>query len=248
MYKQSPMLSKTLVFGISILFIGISTIPTNEAYTITSANLNDNGSLLGYINDTSGNSIEGALVRVYFHETYEEDYSDSTGFYHVTNIPICYCMKNTSCSKDGYRTEWVLLSIAENTTYDFVLNTGNQPPSIPTIDGPSSGKPGVEYCITFNSTDPDGDEIFYYIDWGDGEYEDWFGPHESGENVTKCHTYPPITKLYEIRVKVKDIYGAESGWGTIYVFIYRARFPDKSLFLRFLARFPMLEKLLNLLR
>jgi len=65
--------------------------------------------------------IEGARVRVYFHETYEENYTDSSGYYHVTNIPICYCLKNATASKDGYTTEWVLLAIGENTTHDFVL-------------------------------------------------------------------------------------------------------------------------------
>jgi hypothetical protein len=29
--------------------------------------------------------------------------------------------KNATCSKEGYKTEWVLLSIGENTTYDFTL-------------------------------------------------------------------------------------------------------------------------------
>ena len=80
-----------------------------------------NGSLSGYVNDTSMNPIEGALVQVYFHGTYEENYSDTSGYYHVTNIPICYCLKNCTASKQGYKTEWVLLGITENTTYDFVL-------------------------------------------------------------------------------------------------------------------------------
>jgi hypothetical protein len=80
-----------------------------------------NGSLSGFVTDPLMNPIEGALIRVHFHETYEEDYSDENGYYHVTNIPICYCMKNATCSKEDYKTEWVLLGITENTTYDFVL-------------------------------------------------------------------------------------------------------------------------------
>lgn len=80
-----------------------------------------NGTLSGYVTDPTDNPIEGALVRVHFHGTYEEDYSDENGYYHVTNIPICWCMKNATCSKEGYKTEWVLLVITENTTYDFVL-------------------------------------------------------------------------------------------------------------------------------
>jgi hypothetical protein len=67
------------------------------------------------------NPIEGARVRVYFHETYEEDYTDSSGYYKVDNIPICFCLKNCTASKQGYKTKWILLPIDEKTTYDFVL-------------------------------------------------------------------------------------------------------------------------------
>ena len=81
----------------------------------------NNGTLSGYVTDPLDNPIEGALIRVHFHETYEEDYSDENGYYYVDNIPICYCMKNCTCSKEGYYTEWVLMGITENTTYDFIL-------------------------------------------------------------------------------------------------------------------------------
>jgi len=95
------------------------------SYSHNVSTIND-GILSGYVNDTSMNPIEGALVRVYFHETYEEDYTDSIGYYHITNIPICYCLKNCTASKNGYKTEWDLLSIVENTTYDFVLTHLNE--------------------------------------------------------------------------------------------------------------------------
>jgi hypothetical protein len=140
-------------------------ISTGRIDIAISRNTFFNGSLLGYVNDTSGNPIEGALVRVYFHGTYEEDYSDEYGYYHVTNIPICYCLKNASCSKDGFIPEWVLLSITENTTYDFVL-TPNNPPGAPTITGPSTGKVGQELSFTLNAVDPDNDDVYITRDDG----------------------------------------------------------------------------------
>ena len=85
---------------------------------ITSIN---NGSLSGYVTDTLMNPVEGARVRVSFHETYVENYSDSSGYYHVTNIPICGCFKNATASKEGYKLEWILLSFDDKTTYIFVL-------------------------------------------------------------------------------------------------------------------------------
>ena len=58
----------------------------------------------------------------------------------------------------------------------------NHKPNAPTIDGPTRVKLGVENKWIFNSTDPDGDNITYYVDWGDecGGAE-WYGPFLSGE-------------------------------------------------------------------
>jgi parallel beta-helix repeat protein len=64
-------------------------------------------------------------LNVYFHGTYEENYTNSSGYYNVTNIPICYCMKKCTASKVGYYPEWIMLSITENTTHDFVLISSN---------------------------------------------------------------------------------------------------------------------------
>ena len=212
----------------------------------SSRNFKNDGSLLGYVNDTSGNPIDGALVRVYFHGTYEEDYSDSTGYYHVTNIPICYCLKNTTCSKEGYKTEWELLSIAENTTYDFILSSMNNPPKVPVMHGPTQPKIGVEYTYSFHTTDPDGDNVSYYIDWDDGTIEDWFGQFRSGEEVAVSKAWYE-KGWYAVRCKAKDHpYEAESEWGT-----YLVKVPPKNkgissyMFVRFLEHFPMLKRMLN---
>jgi len=216
-----------------------------EQYSVSIFN---DGTLSGYVNDTSTNPIEGALVHVYFHETYEENYTDSSGYYHVTNIPICYCMKNATCSKEGYRTEWVLLSIDENTTHDFIL-MDNQPPSAPDIEGPTvkpvpMPKPGPgPHNYTFKSTDPDGDNVYYYIDWGDGEVTNWIGPSESGEEVTHSHTWSEAG-THTIKAKAKDIYGAESDWGTLDVIIPKNH---NMWFLRWLEKFPLLQWLLDIL-
>lgn len=81
----------------------------------------DNGTLSGYVRDTSMNPIMGAKVKVSYHGTYRQDYTDNFGYYRVTNIPICYCLKNCTTSKEGFITEEIQLSIDENTTYDFTL-------------------------------------------------------------------------------------------------------------------------------
>ena len=121
--EEEKMMKKGLVCGILVLFIGMSVIPSSGTISENSKSrtIINNGSLSGYVSDTSENPIEGARVRVYFHETYEEDYTDSSGYYKVDNIPICWCLKNCTASKQGYKIKWVLLAIDEKTTYDFVL-------------------------------------------------------------------------------------------------------------------------------
>jgi len=257
MKKNPALLNKTNVIVLLIFFMLLS----SSAFAITKEKINwnfssyaqestsniilHNGSLLGYVNDTTGNPIEGALVRVHFHGTYEEDYSDSAGFYHVTNIPICYCMKNTTCSKEGYKTEWVLLSIAENTNYDFVLTSGNNPPTKPEVDGPCTGKPGMEICFLFYSTDFDNDSVMYTIDWGDGNITET-DHYPSDIPVEVCHTW--IEKgRYIFRCKATDIHGAESGWLEREFWVDNSRASHISIYQLFLEKLPILFRFLELI-
>jgi len=122
---------KGLAVGIILLFIGLAGIPSINANLpisnhITSVTSTSNiapygGTLSGHVTDSEKNPIEGARVRVYFHDTYSENYSDSTGYFHITNISICNCTKNATCLKEGYYPAWVYLTIWDNTIYDFVL-------------------------------------------------------------------------------------------------------------------------------
>lgn len=94
----------------------------------------------------------------------------------------------------------------------------DRPPSTPSISGPSQGKPGVLYKYTFTTTDPDGDMVYYYIDWGDGQVSEWVGPYASGEIAIVNHQWDE-KGTYIIQAKAKDIYDAESDWGTLEVAI-----------------------------
>jgi hypothetical protein len=66
-------------------------------------------------------------------------------------------------------------------------------------------------------TDSDGDNLYYIWDWGDGNITDWFGPFSSGERVHASHVWSQ-KGAYEIRVKLKDVYGQESDWSDPHVF------------------------------
>ena len=87
----------------------------------------------------------------------------------------------------------------------------NQPPSKPTITGPTTGDPNVEYQFTFKATDNEEEDVYYWVDWGDETNSDWVGPYSSGANAIISHTYTN-NGIYEIKAKAKDINNGESGW------------------------------------
>jgi hypothetical protein len=92
----------------------------------------------------------------------------------------------------------------------------NGVPGIPNIIGPTTGNAGESYEYTFIAFDPDDEEIFYYVDWGDGTNTGWLGPYESGEQIILSYTW--VKKdTYEIKCKAKDIHDAEGEWGTLTV-------------------------------
>jgi hypothetical protein len=82
---------------------------------------------------------------------------------------------------------------------------GNQPPNAPNISGPTSGTFGEEYDYTFVTTDPDGENVFYWIDWGDNNNTSWIGPYNSDEEVILSHIWYE-NGIYEIRAKTKDVF------------------------------------------
>ncbi|UCF12916.1 MAG: PKD domain-containing protein [Thermoplasmatales archaeon] len=88
----------------------------------------------------------------------------------------------------------------------------NNPPHIPEIPlGPISGSTGIEYNFTTSTIDPEGDEVYYKWDWGNGLISDWMGPYESGVSIKINYTWTQWG-TYEIKVKSKDTYDSESNW------------------------------------
>ena len=92
------------------------------------------------------------------------------------------------------------------------LNSPNQPPNKPAKpSGQTNGKINVEYTYTTSTTDPDGDQVFYWFDWGDETNSGWVGPYVSGATGSAKHTWT-VEGTYQIKVKAKDTNDAESPW------------------------------------
>jgi len=112
----------------------------------------------------------------------------------------------------------------------------SDPPDTPTIAGPGTGKPDTMYLYTFQTTDPEGDNVFYFLDWGDGTTSGWLGPYSSGVQQSASHSWSE-QGTYTIKVKAKDSWGKESDWGTLPVHIPMVT-PIPSFLLRLFERFP----------
>jgi hypothetical protein len=96
----------------------------------------------------------------------------------------------------------------------YIFEWENQPPSPPNIYGQSSGEAGISYDYTFISTDPDDDDVSYYIKWGDNDITDWTDFQESDTEYLESHIWSE-EGTYTIEAKAKDVYGAESSWKTL---------------------------------
>ncbi len=124
-------------------------------------------------------------------------------------------------------------------------------PSPPSISGPDSGKIGVTYDYEIVSEDNDGDEISYYVDWGDGDYLT-VGPFPSGSSSTVSHAWSR-QGTYNIKAKAFDVHGAESDWAELSVSMPKSKPYINTPFLQILENllqnhphlFPLLQKILQ---
>ncbi len=139
----------------------------------------------------------------------------------------------------------LLLSGVGKATVSLITSVDNHPPSAPTIDGPTQVRIGIENTWSFYSTDPDGDNITYYVDWGDkcGGAE-WHGPFLCNKTTEITHTYQSKNTLL-INAMSVDENGAESNITYFEVVIPTCCSID-NFFIRFFERFPYAFPILRL--
>jgi hypothetical protein len=152
----------------------------------------------GYTWGSDHNSFwdEGYDALFYFEYT-------ETPYYHtdgdtMEHINATYAVKNIRL---------ILATLAELSEVGLTSN----PPATPQLTGPTSGVINEEHFYRVATTDPDGDDVYYYVDWGDGTNSGWVGPYTSGLTVTISHIWSEIG-VYDVKARAKDIWGARSGW------------------------------------
>ena len=106
--------------------------------------------------------------------------------------------------------------------YELSETATNSPPLIPSAPaGPTSGAVAVSYSFTASTTDPDGDDISYLFDWGDGSDSGWLPEIASGATATASHAWT-LPGSYDITVNAKDTIGAESGASAAHTIVISA--------------------------
>jgi hypothetical protein len=104
--------------------------------------------------------------------------------------------------------------LAATIVADFALSPipDNRPPNPPSyIDGAKYLSINEEQTYKTTGSDPDGDDIYYMFDWGDGTHSNWLGPYASDEICETTNTWHEMGE-FSIRVKAKDSYGIQSPW------------------------------------
>jgi len=144
--------------------------------------------------------------------------------------------------------------LAEDKTW-VVIDETNTPPNKPILKGPTNIKNGTLYEYTFYAIDTDGDDVYYYQNWGDTFWarwwEGWIGPYKSGEELLLENIWNEKGN-YTVRVKAKDKYEAKSDWAILKLKISKNKESTRDLsfknFFDFnLHYFPIIKLLIRIL-
>jgi len=102
-----------------------------------------------------------------------------------------------------------------------------------------------EYTFTVSTTDPDGDQLYYVFDFGEGVACFLYGPYDSGEECNAFHLYHEQGN-YQVTVKAQDSSGAESDWSDPLPITIRYSYNPIRKFIEWLfERFPDVFPLLR---
>ena len=133
--------------------------------------------------------------------------------------------------------------ISKDTIQIWIQETNTEPEK-PDIQGQKQGEKGKRYEYTFTSNDPDGHDIYYYIDWGNGNIMEWIGPYESGEQVSIKQRWDQCGN-YTIRAKTKDVFNGVSNWTVLSISMPLNKTKQKLNLIEFLNQYSIFKLLLR---
>lgn len=148
-----------------------------------------------------------------------------------------------------YNEEYEYLLFAQTCEWDefiywwFYGGQSSDPPEKPIITGPSKGGRGTDLQYTFFSTDPNNDNIYYYIKWGDSNEVVGIGPKKSGVAAELIHSWY-YEGGYVVQAKAIDVHGAQSEWAYLPITIPRDR--TMNILEKFKDFYPIIENIKKL--
>jgi hypothetical protein len=181
--------------------------------------------------------IEGALCALSRNgELLGYEYTDENGYaLIILNEPVM-----------GEEPLDLVVTAYNKITYiDQIIVNVNKPPEIPDKpSGPTTVKIGQLATFSTNSTDPEGENIYYKWIWGDGNESIWMGPYESGETCEASWTWSEAGP-YFIKVKAKDINDGESDWSEhLLITVTKSRSIQNTFIQNLFEKFPNISKVL----
>jgi PKD repeat protein len=130
---------------------------------------------------------------------------------------ISFCNEAGIPLQNMFDSNYYTFSCPANTPQNYKIicaGIGNPPYTPSTPSGETFGYHGIPYKYTTNTTDPDGDDLYYQFDWGDGTLSSWLGPYHSNEIVETTNIWQTPGD-YQVKVIAKDTNGVLSNWSLI---------------------------------
>jgi len=205
-----------------------------------------------------GAKTGSSALDIYIDGTYEHTHTGDfdTPEYMVIGCDDYHDVEYTKGTFDEVRTSkiarssaWISTEYNNQNNPELYITFGEQEeaslaPFAPDINGPPSGTAGENYSYTFVSIDWNDDDVFYQIDWGDGTFEDWFGPYQSNELISRGHTWSKKNN-YTIRARAKDVNEEIGDWAYFEVSMPMNQQLHNWWFLQFLQNHPRMFPILK---
>jgi PKD repeat protein len=212
----------------------------NDFNVVFNTSLTDRGNIHENIIFTA--EVEGVQDSVMY------NFSFGDGTYFETDLIDTYCYSLGHCyDKPGIYYATLTVSNASGKIYaDCEKVYINSPPNKPEIAinsdiqiGDSKIYIGESYVFNLKTVDPDGDKIWYSINWSKKTYNHTYYPVDSGKTYM-VRDVRMVDGEYRIEFKAVDTFGAESEIAVYNSTIEKGPIFNKPLylFLRFLIKHP----------
>jgi hypothetical protein len=130
---------------------------------------------------------------------------NSASLTHIWSKTGTFQVKTMATDSNGAISAW-----SNSLTVTIAANSPPNTPSIPY--GSSSGYAWVSYSYRTSATDPNGNQVKYTFDWGDGTTQQTSFVN-SGSNASSSHIWS-TAKTYQVKAMATDSRGASSGWSS----------------------------------